>query len=258
MNAILCAAALLCAGEPGGSEAPPLTVEQTLTEVPATSYFEQCAFVSIDFQEGPRGQCFKEEGLPPAYQRAGFTAASCNAAIDYEHDVARPNAKRVVDACRALKLPMVFVHWGYQFEDGMDLAPAIRQSFLQDLGDDYSRWPHHISHPSSRPCEMFGVREGEYVIAKTDQDAFTSSNIHFVLQNLGVKRIVFVGGHTAGCLGQSAKHAKRLGYETLCVADATYDAAESRRPEGIRDSGYNHVVTTDSFLEVAARAGGEE
>jgi len=153
-------------------------------------------------------------------------------------------------------MPMLFVHWGYRFRDGMDLAPVIRRSFLADLGADTRKWPHHIDAPDSRPADELGVRDGEYVIAKTDQDAFASSNIGFVLENLGVRRIVFVGGHAGACLGKTAASAKRLGYETLCVVDATNDAAESRRMPNLRATGYEYLVTTERFLALARASHG--
>jgi len=178
----------------------------------------------------------------------GFTVADCNAAIDYLHDTALANARRVADACRALHLPMIFVHWGYQFRDAMDLAPDVYQAFTRDIGSDVTKWPHHVSAPDSRVAEALGVRPGEYVLAKADQDAFGSCNIHFVLQNLSARSIVFVGGHTEGCLRRTALSAHRLRYRTLCVADATFNARESTRVRGIEGSRFDYVMPTDQFV----------
>jgi nicotinamidase-related amidase len=75
-----------------------------------------------------------------------------------------------------------------------------------------------------------------------------------VLQNLGVRNIVFVGGHAGACLGKTAASAKRLGYRMLCVADATNDAAESRRMPNLRATGYDYIVTTDELIALAKAA----
>ena len=119
---------------------------------------------------------------------------------------------------------------------------------------DYDKWPHHISRPNSKPKEGFNVRPGEYVVAKTGQDAFTSSNINFVLQNLGVKNIVFVGGHTGACLGKTSKSAKKHGYRTLCIKDATFDARESTRIPNLKACDYDYILTRSEFLELVGLA----
>ena len=213
------------------------------------AFFLDCAFVSVDLQEIPRTH-MKPENVPKEWKKRGFTAEDCNAATDYLFETATPNAVVVADACRARKLPMIFVHWGYLCEDGMDLDPMTRQHFLQDMGPDPKKWPHHISDPTSRPAEILKVRKGEYVVAKSGQDAFNSSRIEFILKNLGIKNIIFVGGHTQGCLFRTASSAKRLGFNTLCVEDATWNARESTRKTGIDASGFTYVVTTKELVSL--------
>lgn len=218
-----------------------------LATAAGSASLENCAFVCIDLQEIPRTH-MTEEQMPSGWKQQGFTVEDCNAATDYLFDVAMPNAVKVADACRAAKIPMIFVHWGYLCEDGMDLDPDIRRAFLNDIGPDPKKWPHHITDPSSRPAEALKVMKGEYVVAKSGQDAFNSSRIDFILKNLGVKNIIFVGGHTQACLYRTAASAKRLGYNTLCVEDATWNARESTRKQGIRDSGFNYVKTAAEVI----------
>lgn len=217
-----------------------------------SAFLKDCAFVCVDLQEIPRIH-MTEKQMPAGWKQQGFAVEDCNAATDYLFDTAMPNAAMVADACRAARLPMIFVHWGYLCEDGMDLDPETRRVFLHDIGPDPKKWPHHISDPTSRPAEALKVRKGEYVVAKSGQDAFNSSRIDFILKNLGVKNVIFVGGHTQGCLFRTATSAKRLGYNTLCVEDATWNARESSREQGIRDSGFDCVKTTEEVVALLAR-----
>ncbi|MDD2766042.1 MAG: isochorismatase family protein [Opitutaceae bacterium] len=212
------------------------------------SFLQHCAFVSVDVQEpGPRTHV-TEEKVSKLWKQMGFTADDVNAATDYAFDVAYPNARRVTDACRSFGLSMIFIHWGCLFRDGMDLDPEIRREFLGQFGPAYDKWGHCLGDPTARPAAFLGVRDGEYVIPKSGQDAFTSSNLKNVLTNLGVKNIVFIGGHTGACLGKTARSAKRLGFRTLCVEDATFDARQSTRRRWIDETGYDYVVTTEEFL----------
>ncbi len=222
----------------------------TLDKAPLdASFFEHCAFVSVDIQEGSRPAPLAEDQVPSDWKKMGFTAEDVNAANKFAWDVAWPNAVKVADACRKRGLPLILIHWGYSFEDGMDLDPDIRKSMLAEHGTDYAKWSGYIGQPGSEVAKVLG--KGDYVLAKTAQDAFRSCSIDFVLRNLGIKNIVFVGGHTGACLGKTAKSAERLGYRTLCVKDATNNARESSREKDIEETGYDYVLTTAAFLDLA-------
>jgi nicotinamidase-related amidase len=212
------------------------------------SFFEKCAFVSIDIQEEERKKPHTDDStLFADWAKRGFTYQDVNAAQDYLYDVARPNAEKAAAACRKFGLPMILVHWGYAFEDGMDLEPKTRQGFVQMWGNDYSKWMGH-SRAKAKPASLFNIQKSDYVIAKTAQDAFPSSCFPYVLQNLGITNIIFVGGHTGGCLGGTARSAKNAGYTMLCVEDATFDARESRRLPNLRASNFDYVVSAEQLL----------
>lgn len=216
-------------------------------EKPTIKFFENSAFVCVDLQDGKKGGPTTDDKLPGPWKKAGFTAEDVNAANDFAWDVCIPNAIKVVEACRKVGMPMIFIHWGHQFADGMDLDPIIRTMILRVHGAK-DGFPGHMSDSGSKPYSGFHVRDGEYVLAKTAQDAFISSNIHFVLANLGAHNLVFVGGNTEACLGKTATSAKQRGYHTLCIEDATNNARESTRMKGIEDAQFDHVVTTENFL----------
>jgi nicotinamidase-related amidase len=238
-----------CATAPTLGERPPSHPGQGTARVMIDrTFLGQCAFVSIDIQESGRPAHLSYEQIPTLWRAMGFTAEDVNAANDFAWNVALPNAVKVAEACRELRLPMIFIHWGYLFEDGMDLDPEIRKAMLDEHGTDYAKWTGHIAQPGSQPAEAFGVRQGDYVLAKAAQDAFRSCNLEFVVRNLHVKNLVFVGGHTGACLGKTAASAKRLGFKILCITDATTDARESSRLNNIEKIGYDFVMTTAEFL----------
>jgi nicotinamidase-related amidase len=230
--------------------------ERSAIAAPAVSdslgptFFDHAVFVSIDFQP----PIWRDEPLPEHFAELGITREDVEKERRYLVEEALPNARRVADVSRKLGIPLIFVHWGYLFEDGMDLEPPTYDAFMDHYGPDTSKWPHHISAPDSRPAEELGVRRGEYVIAKTAQDAFVSSNIANVLTNLGARSIVFVGGDTGACLGRSARSAISAGYEVLCVKDASFDVSEARRLETFEQIGCHHVVSTEEFEQLVERA----
>ena len=246
---VLGAGMSVSAGQAAGGEAGRDGSSAVATPGWEREFFRHCAFVCVDIQPATRRHLGEAE-VPKLWRKAGFTAADVNAATDYAFDVAYPNARRVADGCRSLRLPMIFLHWGCLFRDGMDLDPEVRRELEGQHGTNYDAWGHCVLDASSRPAPELGVRPGEYVLPKTAQDAFISSNLGFVLTNLHVKHIVFIGGHTEACLGKTARSARERSYRTLCVADATFNARQSTRRKGIDQAGYDHVVTTAEFLDL--------
>ncbi|HWI60455.1 MAG TPA: cysteine hydrolase family protein [Symbiobacteriaceae bacterium] len=68
---------------------------------------------------------------------------------------------------------------------------------------------------------------GEPVVRKTATDAFHGTNLHEVLQGLGVARLVVAGARTEFCVDSACRRATTLGYNVLLVSDAhtTADSA---------------------------------
>ena len=239
--------------------APPAQLDFAHDLVKATidsAFFGSCAFVCVDMQDGGPQERISEEDLHEDWRAMGFTVEDVNNAYDYAWGVALHNAAKVAHDCAEAGIPRVFAHWGFRFSDGMDLDPAVRSKMLRQHGSDYSKWPGHIAHPGAKPASCFGIRPSDYVLSKTSQDAFASSTLHFVLANLRVRNLIFVGGHTEACLSKTALSAKRLGYQTLCVEDATSNARESSRFHGILASEFDFVVTAETLLHALQTARG--
>jgi nicotinamidase-related amidase len=213
-------------------------------------FFTRCALVSVDFQECEPSTPITEAELPPDWRAMGFAAEDVNAASAFAREVSLPNAHSVLTACRKAGLPRVFIHWGYRFADGMDLDPVIRSMMIRNHGTDSTKWHGHIEQPGSRPPVSFAIQPDEYVLPKTAQDAFISSNLDFVLANLGVVHLILIGGHTEACLGKTAAAAKRRGFRTLCVSDATTNARESTRLRGIQEAQFDYTVTSAELIRL--------
>jgi len=136
----------------------------------------------------------------------------------------------------------------------MDLDPEIRKMLRSEYGTNYAAWGHCILDSQCRPADELGVRPGEYALPKTGQNAFNSSNLGFVLTNLNVRNLVFVGGHTEACLGKTAQTAHQRGFRTLCVEDATFNARESTRRNGILQANFDYILSTAQFQKLVQKA----
>jgi len=277
LSAAVLVLATLASADEARPPAEPVPGPKIVYRAPSQSFFDACAFVCIDIQTGrgrERGRRPPFTDIPEAWKQQGYTVEDCNAAADFIHDVCIPNARLVADACRELGLPMIFVHWGFLFDDRMDMEPALRRMFLQEMRaiDEQAGREEDASRAHRRnrrrraaqsvgeqgapgPAKELGVREGEYVIPKTARDAFISSNIDFVLRNLGVRNLVMVGGHTNvnGCLFRTIRSAQERDYRILVVEDATYDAGESTRQSSLARAELDYIMTTDAFVALTQR-----
>jgi nicotinamidase-related amidase len=179
----------------------------------------------------------------------GFGFEDVNDAIRCAWTTCMPNAVRVTAACRKLGMPMIFIHWGSRYPDLVDIDPDSRGQLYFGPGSERNAYTPD-SHV--RPADALKVQPGEYVLAKTAQDSFSGTPLHFMLRNLGVKNLVLIGGHTGACLGKTAQSARRLGYRTLCVEDATNNAFESNRIAKILECGYDYIVETTALEALIA------
>lgn len=216
------------------------------------AFIEQGALIVVDIQAGARRAPLTEAELPAPWRALGFRVEDVNAAETHAWEVCLPNAVRAAGLCRELGIPRIFLHWGFRCADGADLDPDIYQTMRAAHGPDARAWPGHIASEETRPAAALAPGPRDHVIAKTGQDAFTSSPLGFVLRNLGVEWLVFTGGHTEACLGKTARSARRLGYRTLCIEDATNNARASTRFRGILRAGFEHVTRMADFEARAA------
>jgi nicotinamidase-related amidase len=175
--------------------------------------------VCIDIQQRPRTYWTPRRVKETFREGEAFTLDELNAAVDHFFEVLLPHAAGVAEFALRHGLPRVFVHW----------------SSVQG-----------VDQP--RPNEIFRLQVGDYVIAKTQRDAFASSNLAGVLAGLGRRTLLLMGGHTRGCLGDTARTALTAGYRCVLVRDATYDVSILRWPLGIAEAPYTAVIDTAELL----------
>jgi ureidoacrylate peracid hydrolase len=93
----------------------------------------------------------------------------------------------------------------------------------------------------------------EIVIPKTSSSVFISTNIDYVLRNLGVRSLILVGLLTDQCVDSAARDACDLGYLVTVVTDACGTYSEERHVSSLRNNrGYCRQMTTATLLDEIA------
>lgn len=110
-------------------------------------------------------------------------------------------------------------------ERGIEVVHARIRSLKKD-GSDRSNAHKELSNHSpagTKEAEILDELkpvDDELLFDKTTGSVFNSTTIDYVLKNMGIQNLVFVGMMTGGCVESSVRDAKDLGYRVIVVDDA--------------------------------------
>jgi len=144
---------------------------------------------------------------------------------------------------------------------GVEVMYTVIESLTRDgrdMGLDYKISGLFCPRGSrdARVIEEIAPGGDEIVIPKTSSSVFISTNIHYVLGNLGVKHLILCGVLTDQCVDSTVRDACDLGYLVTLMTDACATHSEQRHRSSIaNNAGYCRQVTTDEMVsELAALA----
>jgi ureidoacrylate peracid hydrolase len=97
-------------------------------------------------------------------------------------------------------------------------------------------------------------RGDEMLFPKTSSSVFISTNIDYVLRNLGTKYLIIAGCLTDQCVDSAVRDACDLGYLVTVPTDACVTLSAERHDWSLRNNrGYCRQVTTQALLEEIER-----
>jgi ureidoacrylate peracid hydrolase len=121
----------------------------------------------------------------------------------------------------------------------------------RDRSLDYKITPIHVPKGSwdARPIDEIAPLDDEIVIPKTSSSVFVSTNIDYVLRNLGVRQLVVGGLLTDQCVESAVRDACDLGYLVTLVTDATATRTPERHAASLAAiGGYCRQRTADEVI----------
>jgi ureidoacrylate peracid hydrolase len=178
-------------------------------------------------------------GLTPAAFDARFGAF-----FEQFERVALPNLKRLIAACRGAGIEVVYTTIESLTKDG------------RDRGLDYKITGFNVPKGSwdGKVIDAIAPADDEMVIPKTSSSVFNSTNIDYVLRNLGVERLAIAGIYTDQCIEGAVRDACDMNYLVTLVEDACATYSQERHDNSLKAlKGYCRIVTTD---QVAAELKG--
>jgi ureidoacrylate peracid hydrolase len=159
-----------------------------------------------------------------------------------------PNLQRLQAACR---------------KGGIEVLYTVIESLTRDGRDrglDYKISGLHVPKGSSDAQMVDAIKpaEDEIVIPKTSSSPFISTNIDYVLRNLGVRSLMIAGLLTDQCIDSTARDACDIGYLVTIATDACATHSRERHEWALRNNcGYARQRTTAELVaEIERLTGG--
>jgi ureidoacrylate peracid hydrolase len=158
-----------------------------------------------------------------------------------------PNLQRLQAVCR---------------RGGIEVLYTVIESLTvdgRDRGLDYKISGLHVPRGSwdAQVLDVIAPTEDEIVIPKTSSSPFISTNIDYVLRNLGVRSLILAGILTDQCIDSSARDACDLGYLVTIATDSCATHSRERHEWSLRNNrGYARQRTTAELVAEIERLTG--
>ncbi|HXV25286.1 MAG TPA: isochorismatase family cysteine hydrolase [Alphaproteobacteria bacterium] len=155
-----------------------------------------------------------------------------------------PNMQRLQRACRDAGIEVMYTTIESLTKDGRDRSL------------DYKITGFNVPRGSwdARVIDEIKPGEDEIHLPKTSSSVFISTNIDYVLRNLGTRYLVLSGVVTDQCIESAARDACDTGYLVTVITDACTTYTQERHEFALRSiKGYCRQRTTDEFLAEIGR-----
>ena len=209
---------------------------QTLSrEIPIVSDRSALLFVDVqNYNARTDGGEYKDEGLTPA-----------EAEVKYGHffkqlkEATIPNMQRLQKACRHNRIEVLYTVIESLTADGRDRSLDYK---ITGFNVPKGSWDAQV-------LEAIKPLDDEILFPKTSSSVFISTNIHYILGNLGVDFLIVSGLLTDQCISSAVRDACDLGYLVTLITDACTTHTQERHDTALSHIiGYCRQRTTDEFL----------
>ena len=155
-----------------------------------------------------------------------------------------PNMRRLQEACRKGHIEVLYTVIENATCDGRDRSLDYKVSGLNVPKGSWDAKVLDELRPSG----------DEIVLGKTSSSVFISTNIHYILGNLGIKFLMIAGCLTDQCVDSAVRDACDLGYRVTTVTDACATLSQERHDWSLRlTKGYARQRTTAQVVEEIER-----
>jgi ureidoacrylate peracid hydrolase len=151
-----------------------------------------------------------------------------------------PNGQRLLAACRAAGIEVIFTTIESLTLDGRDRSLDYKISGIFAAKGSWQ----------ALPIDELSPLENEIFIPKTSSSVFNSTNIEYVLRNLGIEYILAMGIVTDQCVETAVRDGCDRGFLMTLIDDACATHTQERHDFSLRAlKGYCRVRSTDAVID---------
>ena len=151
-----------------------------------------------------------------------------------------PNGQRLLAACRAAGIEVIFTTIESLTLDGRDRSLDYKISGIFAAKGSWQ----------ALPIDELSPLENEIFIPKTSSSVFNSTNIEYVLRNLGIEYILVMGIVTDQCVETAVRDGCDRGFLMTLIDDACATHTQERHEFALRAlKGYCRVRSTDALID---------
>lgn len=110
--------------------------------------------------------------------------------------------------------------------------------------------------PLARTLPEARQREDDIILPKTSSGVFNSTNLTYLLRNMGLDRVIVAGLLTDQCVDMTVRDGADLGFYMICAADACVTKTDERHDRALTAfGGYCRTQCVDDILRDLRAAG---
>jgi nicotinamidase-related amidase len=156
-----------------------------------------------------------------------------------------PNIARLIEAFRRAGLEIIYTVMENLTADGRDRSLDYK---LSGISIAKGSW-------EAKVVAAFAPAHDEIVLAKTSSSVFNSTNLDYLLRNMGIEDVLVAGFLTDQCIDHAVKDGADRGYYMTCIHDACAAETEARHAAALQCfKGYCRMLSTDQAAKLAAAA----
>lgn len=151
-----------------------------------------------------------------------------------------PNLQRLLTSFRSAGAEVMYTVMENMTDDGRDrsLDYKLSQFFIAKGSWD------------AKVLDQLAPGKDDIVLPKTSSGVFNSTNIEYLLRNIGIDTLVVTGFLTDQCVDHTVRDAADRGFYPVCVADACATHTEMRHQNALSAfAGYCRTMSTDSLID---------
>jgi len=152
---------------------------------------------------------------------------------------ALPNQKKLLDIARGLSIETVYTVIESLTLDGRDRSIDHKLSNLFIPKGSFM----------AQVIDKVKPEGDDIVLPKTSSGVFNSTNIEYVLRNIGIEDIIVVGFLTDQCVDMAIRDGADKGFYMTCVSDACATYTKERHQHALKAfGGYCRLMTTNEVI----------